>query len=415
MNVPKISLVFDRRSRASKTTKGSLEIAIYYNSRQYWVPTGITLYEGQWRKNNVVKCPDCAILNARVMNMMNRLHEFVMVQMSQNIPTLSMNELKAVAENNPISGEKKGLISWLEERIDQRDIQPSTRRQHKVMLRSLESSGLFVTFQDLTPVNIKKWDDMLHRQLKCQSSVHGYHKRLKPYITDALQLGLILRSPYENIRIKRTNGHKESNIKFLKEAERNAIEALELQGGEEVARDLFIFSCYTGLAYSDLVKITKADVEKLNGKLVIEDKRQKTGSGYHIVLLPKAIEILRKYDYNLNRLSNQKCNSFLKIIAHRCDIKINLTMHVGRHTFATWALQKGVRIEVVSKMLAHADITTTQIYAKLLQDEVERGYDILSGKSAPEDMSDLTPLEDKTIAKSSTRRIKGGRKLRTDS
>lgn len=127
------------------------------------------------------------------------------------------------------------------------------------------------------------------------------------------------------------------------------MEALTLAGGEEVARDMFIFSCYTGLAYSDLVKITKSDIIEENGKLIIEDKRQKTGSGYHIVLLPQAENILKKYDFNLNLLSNQKCNQYLKLIAQRCGIRINLTMHVGRHTFATWALQKGVRIEVVSK------------------------------------------------------------------
>ena len=170
---------------------------------------------------------------------------------------------------------------------------------------------------------------------------------------------------------------KSTSIKFLREQERNAIEALELRDGHDVARDMFIFSCYTGLAYSDLVKITKDDIEEDGDKMMIQDRRQKTGSEYKIVLLPKAIEILKKYDFNLNRLTNQKCNEYLKTIAHMCKIKINLTMHVGRHTFATWALKKGVPIEVVSKMLAHADISTTQIYAKILQEEVDKGYDTL--------------------------------------
>lgn len=390
MKPPKLYFVFDRRKRASKTTKGSLEIEIYYNGRQYRISTGVTLLSTQWRNNTIIKCDDCASLNAHVMTMLNRLYEHVMEQMSEDIPTLSVPKLKAVAENNPISGNSRDFLSWLEERIDMRDIEESTRKHHKVMLRSLRNSGLFVTFQDLTPVNIKKWDDMLHKQLNCQTSVHGYHKRLKPYITDALQLGLIVRSPYENIRIKRSNGHTDSTKRFLKEPERDAIEALELSGGEEKARDMFIFACYTGLAYSDMVKITREDIIEEDGKLVIEDKRQKTGSGYRIVLLPKAEAILRKYDFNINQLSNQKCNQHLKLIAHRIGLKGNLTMHMGRHTFATWALQKGVRIEVVSKMLAHADITTTQIYAKLLQDEVDKGYDILSGALNPSEDTGLS-------------------------
>lgn len=385
MKPSKLYYVFDRRNRATKTTKGSLEIEIYYNNAQYRISTGVTLLATQWKNGRIVRCEDCGRLNTRIVEMMKRLNDYVTKQEANDVPTLSINKLKAVAEGNEISGESRSLLKWLEERINARDIEESTRRQHKVMLKSLKESGLFRTFEDLTPVNIKKWDDILHSQLNCQSSVHGYHKRLKPYITDAIQLGLIQRSPYENIRIKRSNGHSESTKKFLKEHERAAVEALTLAGGEEVARDMFIFSCYTGLAYSDLVKITKADIIEENGKLIIEDKRQKTGSGYHIVLLPQAEKILRKYDFNLNLLSNQKANQYLKLIAQRCGIRINLTMHVGRHTFATWALQKGVRIEVVSKMLAHADISTTQIYAKLLQNEVDRGYDILAGNDPAED------------------------------
>lgn len=109
----------------------------------------------------------------------------------------------------------------------------------------------------------------------------------------------------------------------------------------------------------------------------IRDKRTKTGNQYTIVLLPKALAILRKYNFNLNLLSNQKCNEQLKLIAHMAKIHINLTMHVGRHTFATWALSKGVGIQVVSKMLSHADISMTEKYAQVLQSSVYEGYDLL--------------------------------------
>lgn len=95
------------------------------------------------------------------------------------------------------------------------------------------------------------------------------------------------------------------------------------------------------------------------------------------MLLPKAAEILKKYDYNLNLMSNQKCNDQLKLIAHMAKIHINLTMHVGRHTFATWALTKGVDIATVSKMLAHSSVAMTEKYAQVLQTSVIKGYSIL--------------------------------------
>ena len=133
---------------------------------------------------------------------------------------------------------------------------------------------------------------------------------------------------------------KSEGIKFLTEEERDRVEALELYGMTEKVRDMFIFSCYTGLAYSDLVKIKKSDVFRQGEDYCIRDKRMKTGMPYTIVLLPKAIAILKKYNYNLNLMSNQKCNDQLKIIANLASLHINLTMHVGRHTFATWALTK---------------------------------------------------------------------------
>lgn len=197
---------------------------------------------------------------------------------------------------------------------------------------------------------------------------------MKPYITEAIQFEKLETNPYDNMRIPRG---KSEGIKFLTEEERDRVEALELYGMTEKVRDMFIFSCYTGLAYSDLVKIKKSDVFKQGDDLCIRDKRVKTGQLYTIVLLPKAAAILRKYDYNLNLMSNQKCNEQLKIIANMAHIHLNLTMHVGRHTFTTWALTKGVDISTVSKMLAHSSVAMTEKYAQVLQTSVIKGYNIL--------------------------------------
>lgn len=252
--------------------------------------------------------------------------------------------------------QKINALDWIEERINLRPVRESTRKQHLVMLRALRASKLFYSFKDFTPMNIKLWDDMLHKQVCCQSSVHGYHKRLKPYIAEAMQFGLLENSPYEGFHISRG---KSTTRKYITAGDRDKIEALELKGGEEKARDLFIFACYTGLAYSDLVKITKDDIQEEDGNFFLRDRRQKTGSEYLLILLLQALAVLKKYDYNLNIITNQKCNYYLKIVAAKVGLKIPLTIHMGRHTFATWALSSGLNIEVVSKMLAHADIKTT--------------------------------------------------------
>lgn len=217
------------------------------------------------------------------------------------------------------------------------------------MLKCLKEFRIIRTFNDVSTKNIKMWDDFIRTKVTALTSVHGYHKRLKPYITEAIQMGLLDTNPYGKINIERG---KSEGIKFLTEEERDAIEALNCFGPVEKARDMFIFSCYTGLAYTDLVKIRREDIQKNGDDYCIRYKRQKTKVPYTIVLLPKAMEILQKYNYCLELMTNQKCNEYLKIIAQMARINLNLTMHVGRHTFATWALSKGVGIETVSKMLA---------------------------------------------------------------
>lgn len=93
--------------------------------------------------------------------------------------------------------------------------------------------------------------------------------------------------------------------------------------------------------------------------------------------MPKALSILEKYEYKLPWISLQKYNILLKELAAKCGLNKRLTSHMARHTFATSALHKGVPIEVVSKMLSHSNIQTTQIYAKVLAEDVEKGFDLL--------------------------------------
>ena len=149
----------------------------------------------------------------------------------------------------------------------------------------------------------------------------------------------------------------------------------------EHVRDIFVFSCYTGLSYADAKKLTVYDIAKgVDGKLWILTNREKTNTTSNIPLLPKALTILEKYrDYPpcqakgvvLPVLSNQKMNSYLKEIADLCGIAKELTFHMSRHTFATTVtLSNNVPIETVSKMLGHTDLKTTQHYAKLLDTRV---------------------------------------------
>ncbi len=169
---------------------------------------------------------------------------------------------------------------------------------------------------------------------------------------------------------------------FLDDAELFALTNKEFEI-ERIAqvRDIFLFSCYTGLAYIDTRNLKRENIGiGIEGNKWIFTRRQKTKTASNIPLLPQAEEIIEKYKDHpqcvikgnlLPVLSNQKMNSYLKEIADLCGIKKELTFHIARHTFATTVtLSNGVSIESVSKMLGHKSIKTTQHYAKILDKKV---------------------------------------------
>jgi integrase len=156
-------------------------------------------------------------------------------------------------------------------------------------------------------------------------------------------------------------------------------------------RDIFIFSCFTGLAYSDVKKLTKENIViGIDGNKWINTNRTKTNTATNIPLLPTSRAIIDKYANHkvvlhscklLPVLSNQKMNAYLKEIADLCGINKNLTFHLARHTFATTVtLTNGVPIESVSKMLGHTSLKTTQHYAKILDKKVSVDMNLLKNK-----------------------------------
>lgn len=156
-------------------------------------------------------------------------------------------------------------------------------------------------------------------------------------------------------------------------------------------KDIFLFSCFTGLAYSDVKKLSYKNVGLgIDGERWIFINRTKTDTRSNIPLLPIASAILDKYNENpqvvnqeklLPVLSNQKMNAYLKEIADVCEINKELTFHIARHTFATTVtLSNGVPIESVSKMLGHKNLKTTQHYAKILDLKVSNDMQILKEK-----------------------------------
>lgn len=198
------------------------------------------------------------------------------------------------------------------------------------------------------------------------NSAVGYMKKLKAVLAHAQQDKIIEANPMDRFK---THIEKKEIIYLTKE-ELSTIYKKEIENERlGKVRDLFVFACFTGLSFVDLMNFdTKKHIKKdQSGNIYILKERTKTLVEANIPLLPIAKEILEKYFYSLPTLSNQKYNSYLKEIQDICNIKKALHSHLCRHTFATLLLNNGVSLVSVSKILGHANTKITeQTYAKLL-------------------------------------------------
>ncbi|MGY6648048.1 site-specific integrase [Wenyingzhuangia sp. IMCC45574] len=243
----------------------------------------------------------------------------------------------------------------------------------------------------LTEINhsfVTSFESHLKTNAKCQhNSAMKHVKALKKVINLALANEYLKKDPFVNYKVVIKDKDRECLNKF--ELERIVEKEFSTER-LDVVRDLFVFQCYTGLAFADLKKLHRKDVViGIDGNKWLVVKRQKTKTECKIPILPTAEAILNKYKNHLcneieNRLlpvpSNQKMNEYLKEIQTLCKIPKKLHTHLARHTFATTVtLNNGVPMETVSKLLGHKKIVTTQIYSRVLESKISQDMAVLRG------------------------------------
>tara|TARA_B100000949_G_C14256641_1_gene440792 strand:+ start:274 stop:1515 length:1242 start_codon:yes stop_codon:yes gene_type:complete len=214
------------------------------------------------------------------------------------------------------------------------------------------------------------------------NGVMKHLERFKKMLNLAVKLEWMEKNPFNQFQLK----YNRYDRAFLDEEELQHLECYEHKNERlEKIRDCFVFACYTGLSYVDVKELTKDNIVKgIDGNQWISTKREKTDKPVKVPLIPQARAILEKYDLDgpneglLPISSNQKTNAYLKEIAISCGIDKNLTFHVARHTFATTVmLSNNVPIETVSKLLGHTKLSTTQIYARVVESKISEDIDNL--------------------------------------
>ncbi|WP_306014660.1 MULTISPECIES: site-specific integrase [unclassified Allomuricauda] len=224
---------------------------------------------------------------------------------------------------------------------------------------------------------LRKLHPIHHHGRLSNNGAMKHIQRLRKMVRMAVNNEWIEKYPFQKFKIRMEK--KERDFLTLEELRKiqdfqTKIERLR------IVKDLFVFSCYTGIAYCDIMNLNEDNlVLGIDGKHWISTKRQKTKNSFKLPLMGPVLSIVKRYHYHPKRrtdklfpkISNQKLNSYLKEIADACHINKHITFHMARHTFATTiTLSNGVPIETVSKILGHSELATTQIYARVLDKKI---------------------------------------------
>ena len=247
----------------------------------------------------------------------------------------------------------------------------TNRRIAEFMERKYRKNDILI--QEIDLMFLEHFYTYLREEYQCTNNTAvKYMKRFAAIMNFAEKIGLLQINPFRLFRFKIEKKHPI----YLTQNEIKTISKRVLMTNRlSKVRDSFVFSCFTGITFSDLCKVKISDIELREQTFWLIIERQKTANISHIPLLEEPLRIIKNYhptfpNRNSNSLlfdicSNQKTNEYLKEIAELCGINKNLSFHVARHSFAVLALDRGVSLETISKILGHTNIRTTQTYANV--------------------------------------------------
>lgn len=364
--LPKVRLVFDRKKVCKNNSEGDVEVYVYHLGKKRYLATGVRCRKREYKEGTISVRADAVELNKRLQWCLRTIQEQVNAMVEQDcvsLPELSLS----------FTDKSGDFLEWMEDQIESKDARESTKKQLLSLVNVLRREDIFKSFADLTLLNIEKFNKAI-KNLN-PSTKRSYHINLKAFINKAIKLGILNVNPYDKFSLPKDE--RLSAIKYLTQEELAQIEAVKVGKNLAFTKDMFLLGCYTGLRWSDICEISPQKKISKGGVNWLSGIQKKTGNKFEVMLFPESEAILDKYNWDMSRISLCATNINLKRLALLAGLNKLLTMHMSRHTFATMALSKGVRMEVVSKMLGHTDIKMTQIYAKVLQQDVEKGFEML--------------------------------------
>ena len=331
---------------------------------------------------------DVKVINAYLDTVKTKVHEAqrLLIEMGKLVTAEAIRNVLLGREEKPIK-----ILEVFQQHNEQMeklvdvDYAPGTLERY---VTSLAHTKAFIQWKyKAADMDIKKLDFQflagyefwLKSIRRCNhNTTMKYLSNFRKIVNYCIRSGWLIRDPFLGFKMAKKEVHRVALDE--KELQQLISKKFSIERIDQV-RDIFVFSCFTGLAYVDVKKLKRSEIcVGIDGGKWIFTSRQKTETPSRIPLLPAALAILEKYkdhpqclnkDRLLPVMSNQKMNAYLKEIADLCGIKKNFTFHIARHTFATTVtLSNGMPLETVSKLLGHRNIRITQQYAKIVDRKV---------------------------------------------
>lgn len=403
-NIQKFSVLFRLNKQRSKNGESQIYVRFSIDGKRAEIATSIFLNPKYWdSKYSEVKNshPESNHFSTVLSNIKSELNRDFLFLASQN-QIVDINMLK----NKYLGVVEKPKFKTICETFDYHNLKmketlktgkivPKTLLRYEITKNKVVSfmkRNYGISDKSLPEIRLSFATEFLHYLLtvdKLQSNTaNKYIKNLKKIMNLAVGLDWIPSNPLNQFKCSYVSPERE----ILTQFELNKIMNKEISNNRlSEVRDVFIFCCYTGFAYSEIYKFEKDSVTLgIDGSAWLSTIRAKTGNKESVPLLPIPLMIIEKYktsaycDKNNKLLpvnSNQRYNAYIKELMSVCEINKRITTHTARHTFATTiTLSNGVPIETVSSMLGHTNIRTTQIYAKVIQKKVSEDMKLLREK-----------------------------------
>jgi len=368
------SVVYNRKGKLLTDGTAVIQVRAYLNGLSKYFTTGVYLTPEQWdgKHHKVKNDPNALRINKQISEFVSKMETIELNRRNAKKP-FSLEILHECLNGK----QTDSFTEFMKREIEaDRNNAPSTKVNQTTTLNTLSEYRKNILFEELNFEMLCELERFFLNKGLSVNTVHKYFRHIRKFVNLAIDKDLfdLNRYPFRKFKPKSETTTKD----YLTPDQIQAVENLKFTKENaylQAAKDIFLFSCYCGLRYSDISELKPEYIQTIDGKKWIDTTMVKTGEQIRIPLYllfdGKPIKILESYlvherKYIFDNHTNQYINRCLKEIATLAKIEKRLTFHTARHTNATYLLYKGVNITTVQKLLGHKKLATTQIYAKVM-------------------------------------------------